>query len=146
MSTVGVDLVCEGGGVRGIGLVGAVDALAAAGYRFPRVAGTSAGAIVASLIAALQAAGEPLTRLAEIMRTIDYRKLLDRNLIGHVPLIGGGLSLLVSDGVYRGAYLEQLLAGLLGVSNELREAAISEGANRWQVFWHVTLPGIRACS
>jgi NTE family protein len=114
MSTVGVDLVCEGGGVRGIGLVGAVDALAAAGYRFPRVAGTSAGAIVASLIAALQAAGEPLTRLAEIMRTIDYRKLLDRNLIGHVPLIGGGLSLMVSDGVYRGAYLEQLLAGLLG--------------------------------
>ena len=114
MSTVRVDLVCEGGGVRGIGLVGAVDALAAAGYRFPRVAGTSAGAIVASLIAALQAAGEPLTRLAEIMRTIDYPKLLDRNLIGHVPLIGGGLSLLVSDGVYRGAYLEQLLAGLLG--------------------------------
>jgi len=114
MSTVRVDLVCEGGGVRGIGLVGAVDALAAAGYRFPRVAGTSAGAIVASLIAALQAAGEPLTRLSEIMRTIDYRKLLDRNLIGHVPLIGGGLSLLVSDGVYRGAYLEQLLAGLLG--------------------------------
>ena len=58
-----VDLVCEGGGVRGIGLVGAVDALAAAGYRFPRVAGTSAGAIVASLVAALQAAGEPLTPL-----------------------------------------------------------------------------------
>ncbi len=109
-----VDLVCEGGGVRGIGLVGAVDALAAAGYRFPRVAGTSAGAIVASLVAALQVAGEPLSKLAEIMRSIDYRKFLDRNLIGHVPLIGGGLSLLVSDGVYRGAYLEHLLAGLLG--------------------------------
>jgi NTE family protein len=31
-----------------------------------------------------------------------------------VPLSGGGLSLLLSDGVYRGAYLEQLLAGLLG--------------------------------
>jgi NTE family protein len=113
MSTDSVDLVCEGGGVRGIGLVGAVDALAAAGYRFPRVAGTSAGAIVASLVAALQAAGEPLTRLAEIMRSIDYRKFLDRNMIGHIPLIGGGLSLLLSDGVYRGAYLEDLLAGLL---------------------------------
>jgi NTE family protein len=48
------------------------------------------------------------------MRSLDYRKFLDRNLIGHVPLIGGGLSLLVSDGVYRGAYLEHLLAGLLG--------------------------------
>lgn len=107
------DLVCEGGGVRGIGLVGAVDALSGAGYRFPRVAGSSAGAVVASLVAALQVAGEPLGRLAEIMRAIDYRKFLDRNLIGRVPLIGGGLSLLVSDGVYRGAYLERLLAGLL---------------------------------
>ena len=113
VSTARVDLVCEGGGVRGIGLVGAVDALAAAGFRFPRVAGTSAGAIVASLVAAMQVAGEPLTRLAEIMRSIDYRKFLDRNLIGQVPLIGGVLSLLLSDGVYRGAYLEQLLAGLL---------------------------------
>lgn len=35
VNTVRADLVCEGGGVRGIGLVGAVDALAAAGYRFP---------------------------------------------------------------------------------------------------------------
>jgi NTE family protein len=108
-----VDLVCEGGGVRGIGLVGAVDALGAAGYRFPRIAGTSAGAIVASLVAALQKSGEPLSRLAEIMRGIDYRKILDRNLVGHIPLIGGGLSLLLSDGVYRGAYLEQLLADRL---------------------------------
>jgi NTE family protein len=114
MSAARVDLVCEGGGVRGIGLVGAVDALAEAGYRFPRVAGSSAGAIVASLVAALQVAGEPMTGLAEVMRSIDYRKFLDPGLIGRVPLIGGGLSLLLSDGVYRGAYLEQLLAGLLG--------------------------------
>ncbi|KJX75107.1 patatin-like phospholipase family protein [Mycobacterium lepromatosis] len=114
MTVVHADLVCQGGGIRGIGLVGAVDALVAAGYRFPRVAGTSAGALVASLIAALQTAGEPLTRLAEMMRTIDYHKFLDRSLIGRVPLIGGGLSLLVSDGVYRGAYLEELLVGLLG--------------------------------
>lgn len=114
MSDVRADLVCEGGGVRGIGLVGAVDALDQAGYRFPRVAGSSAGAIVASLVAALQVAGEPISRLADIMRVIDYRKFLDRNLIGRVPLIGGALSLLTSDGVYRGAYLEELLAGLLG--------------------------------
>jgi NTE family protein len=113
VSTARVDLVCEGGGVRGIGLVGAVDALDAVGYRFPRVAGTSAGAIVASLVAALQVASAPMSRLAEIMRSIDYRKFLDRNLIGQVPVIGGGLSLLLSDGVYRGAYLEQLLARLL---------------------------------
>jgi multiple sugar transport system permease protein len=36
-----------------------------------------------------------------------------------------------------------LLAGLIAVPQELKEAAISDGANRLQVFWHVTLPGIR---
>jgi NTE family protein len=113
VSTPRVDLVCEGGGVRGIGLVGAVDALADAGYHFPRIAGTSAGAIVAALVAALQKAGEPVARLAEVMRAIDYRKFLDRSLIGRIPVIGGGLSLLMRDGVYRGDHLERLLAGLL---------------------------------
>ena len=51
------DLVLEGGGVKGIGLAGAVLALDQAGYRFQRVAGTSAGAIAAAIIAALNKAG-----------------------------------------------------------------------------------------
>ena len=37
------DLVLEGGGVKGLGLVGAVLHLMREGYTFPRVAGTSAG-------------------------------------------------------------------------------------------------------
>ena len=60
-----LDLVLEGGGVKGIGLVGAVLTLADAGYRFPRVAGTSAGAITAALIAALQRSGQPLAQLRD---------------------------------------------------------------------------------
>jgi multiple sugar transport system permease protein len=36
-----------------------------------------------------------------------------------------------------------LLAGLLGVSRELREAAETDGATSWQVFRHVTLPTLR---
>jgi multiple sugar transport system permease protein len=36
-----------------------------------------------------------------------------------------------------------LLAGLVSVPPELREAAISDGANRLQVFWHITLPSLR---
>jgi multiple sugar transport system permease protein len=36
-----------------------------------------------------------------------------------------------------------LLAGLIAVPTELKEAAESDGANRLQVFWHVTLPSIR---
>jgi multiple sugar transport system permease protein len=36
-----------------------------------------------------------------------------------------------------------LLAGLLSVPKELKEAAASDGANRLQVFWHITLPSLR---
>jgi len=36
-----------------------------------------------------------------------------------------------------------LLAGLLAVPHELKEAAVTDGASRWQVFRHVTLPSIR---
>jgi NTE family protein len=45
------DLVLEGGGVKGLALVGAVTGLVDAGYSFPRVAGTSAGALVGAVVA-----------------------------------------------------------------------------------------------
>lgn len=48
-----VDLVMEGGGVLGIGLVGYTYALEQAGVRFLRVGGTSAGSINAILLAGL---------------------------------------------------------------------------------------------
>ena len=47
-----IDAVFEGGGVKGIGLVGAVAVTEEKGYQFENLAGTSAGAIVAALIAA----------------------------------------------------------------------------------------------
>lgn len=34
------------------------------------------------------------------------------------------------------------VAALLGISPELYEAAVVDGANRWKQTWHVTLPGI----
>ena len=113
-ATAQADLVCEGGGVRGIGLVGAVHALAAAGYEFPRVAGSSAGAVVASMVAALQAAGEPLSRLDELAQSIDYSKFADPTLLSRIPIVGPALSLVARDGLYQGDYLENLLTGLLG--------------------------------
>src|SRR5262245_8831562 len=73
-----LDLVLEGGGVKGIGLVGAVLTLSDAGYGFPRVAGTSAGAITAALIAALQRAGRPLTQLRDFVDSVDYAKFEQR--------------------------------------------------------------------
>ena len=52
MADLRADLVLEGGGVKGIGLVGAIAVLEERGYLFNRVAGTSAGAIVGALVAA----------------------------------------------------------------------------------------------
>ena len=114
MSGVQADLVLEGGGVKGIALAGAVTALAEAGYSFPRVAGSSAGAVVGSLTAALQVAGEPPDRLGELVRSVDYRRLRDPGGLGRLPVVGRALALLVHDGLYEGRYLEQFLTGALG--------------------------------
>jgi NTE family protein len=108
------DLVCEGGGVKGIGLVGAVTALADAGYAFPRAAGSSAGAIVTTLVAALQQAGEPVSRLEDVVRAVDYRRFRDTSGLGRLPVVGRGIALLAHDGLYEGRYLEQFLTGALG--------------------------------
>lgn len=36
------------------------------------------------------------------------------------------------------------LAAITGISGELYEAAMIDGANRWQRMWHITLPGIKS--
>lgn len=116
-TTLRADLVLEGGGVKGLGLVGAVSVLAAAGYSFPRVAGTSAGAVVATLVAALQRAGEPTSRLEELARGLDPSRLRDRGrvgrLLGPLGFIADGASLLFEGGLYEGAYLRRWLRGTL---------------------------------
>ncbi|HLN79125.1 MAG TPA: patatin-like phospholipase family protein [Nocardioidaceae bacterium] len=111
------DLVLEGGGVKGIALAGAVLTLADAGYTFPRIAGTSAGAIVGAVLAALQRSGEPLGRLGDIARSLDYRKFRDRgfpgSLVAPFGLLADGLSVLLEGGAYEGDYLLDWLSGVL---------------------------------
>lgn len=42
-----------------------------------------------------------------------------------------------------GYYMVLYLAGLQSIDRSLEEAALIDGASRWQVFRHVTLPGLR---
>ena len=63
------DLVCKGGGIKGIALVGALSYFEEYGYEWKKVAGTSAGAIVASLIAV----GYKADEIKQIMYKIDYK-------------------------------------------------------------------------
>ncbi|MGV2794479.1 phospholipase, partial [Clostridium perfringens] len=45
------DAVFEGGGVKGIAFVGGIEVMESKGYVWKRLAGTSAGSIVAALLA-----------------------------------------------------------------------------------------------
>jgi NTE family protein len=112
------DLVLEGGGVKGIGLTAVAAALARAGYSFPRVAGTSAGAVVGAFLVALQRAGEPIERLEDVARSLDYTRLRDRGVVGRAagPLarLVDGFSLAFDGGVFEGDYLRSWVKGALG--------------------------------
>jgi ABC-type sugar transport system permease subunit len=50
--------------------------------------------------------------------------------------------LIMSVWQYLGYYMVIFLGGLQSVSESLKEAAGVDGANRWQTFWHVTLPSL----
>jgi NTE family protein len=112
------DLVLEGGGVKGLALAGALQPFAAAGYSVARVGGTSAGALVGAVLAALEQRGEPLNRLVDIARTLDFSRFPDRGLpgryLGPLGFLADGLSVLLEDGAYEGAYLRRWLGGVLG--------------------------------
>ena len=92
------DLVFEGGGVKGIGLAGALATLEEREYLPQNIAGTSAGAITAALLAAGYSADE----LRDIIVSLDYRQFQDRAWEDKVPLVERSLSLLLDLGLYEG--------------------------------------------
>jgi NTE family protein len=104
------DLVLEGGGVKGIGLLGAVLELADAGYTFPRVAGTSAGAIVAALVTGYQRAGRDLHELEDVLRRVDYKRFAGGPWLQRVTgRFGDAAALLLRNGAHSGGYLADFL-------------------------------------
>ena len=94
------DFVFEGGGVKGVGLAGALATLEERGYRPQNDAGTSAGAISAALLAAGYSAAE----LREIILNLDYRQFQDKGWEDKVPLIERSLSMLLDLGLYEGDF------------------------------------------
>ncbi len=99
----------EGGGVKGIGLVGAMAVTEAHGYRFENVAGTSAGAIVAALLAA----GYQASQLKGILDDLDYQAFKDKGFLDKIPVLGSTLSLGFEKGLYEGQFVETWLRELL---------------------------------
>jgi NTE family protein len=98
------DLVLEGGGAKGVGLVGAVRQLMRKKYVFPRVAGTSAGSIVAAFLAA----GITEDELTDVMERLQYPRVPDRAPPG-IPLLSEGISLFRKRGAFQGDYIRDFL-------------------------------------
>jgi NTE family protein len=111
------DLVLEGGGVKGTGLVGAITALTSAAepYTFHRVAGTSAGAIVASMLAAGYSAAEMNT----VMTDLDFSQFEDNPGIfeRHFEQVGQGLGLILHEGLFMGQFLHDWIKQILAAKN-----------------------------
>jgi NTE family protein len=112
------DAVFEGGGVKGIGLVGALKIMEGAGYSWRNVAGTSAGSIVAALVAA----GYTASETEKILKGLDYKKMKDVKGI-NIPFFTEIKNLLFDKGIYKGDYIKQWIDTLFYVkfSNKLNE-------------------------
>lgn len=106
------DLVLSGGGVRFVGLVGAVVALMDAGYSLQRISGVSGGSVVGTILAAASQ-GDQLTpaQVKELALSVPLRTWRDTAV--PVPLLGAAWGFLRDDGLYRGDVAHDWIRGEL---------------------------------
>src|SRR5581483_9036719 len=121
-TTTVADLVLSGGGVKGIGLAGAVVALKDAGYSVKRVSGVSAGSVVGSILAAASN-GDQLTaeEIKELALGLPYHKFRDAGPLERIPLLGQAWGLLRETGLYRGDFAHDW------VRSELKNLDVTTG-------------------
>lgn len=98
-----VNGVFEGGGVKAIALAGAIKAAEEEGVKFHQVAGTSSGAIVASLLAAGYRADE----LKKIIIETPFSDFLGKSWLHQMPIVGPAVRLFIKKGLYSGQRLER---------------------------------------
>lgn len=107
--SINSNAVFEGGGIRGIGHVGAACVFEKNGYQFENIAGSSAGAIVASLLVV----GYNCDEIKEIMKDLDYESFKQKTLFDYLGSTGKGLNILFNYGIYSSSYFETWLHNLL---------------------------------
>lgn len=119
-----VDGVFSGGGIKGFAYVGALKVLEERGFQFGRVAGTSAGAILAAFIAA----GFNAQELEEIFDDLNLNVLLDppKICIG-MPFLKW-VNLYVRFGMYRGKSFEKWFYDKLATKGIFTFGDLPEGS------------------
>lgn len=101
--------VFSGGGIKGVALAGGAAGAMEAGYRFDHAVGTSAGALVASLVAA----GYGPQELRGAVKWIPWPELLDRLPVTRVPIVGKALSIALHRSQAAGQRIEEVWGSLL---------------------------------
>lgn len=105
-----IDLVFEGGGVKGVGLAGAAGRLTTRGFRPRYVGGSSAGAVVAALYSA---GYTDEAELRDLLTAVPFSRFQDRSLLDHIPLAGPLISVIGDLGIYEGNALEEWMEEML---------------------------------
>ena len=131
------DLVFEGGGVKGIGLAGAYRELTDRGYRPQCVAGTSAGAITAALVA-VGYSGAELEDI--VLNGMHFQDFEDPTFLDHLGTPGQAVQFLVSRGMHSGDFFLKWMRDRLADKGQTKfgqlrdpQAATDKRAYRLQV-------------
>lgn len=109
MIPIRADAVLEGGGIKAFGLVGALCVAEERGYKWNRLAGTSAGAIIASLLAA----GYRSEELYQLLYRHDFTHFTPETWYQRFPYIGSTIRLWMRKGLHSGRPLEKWIGELL---------------------------------
>lgn len=121
-----VDGVFSGGGIKGFAYVGAIQALEERGIQFRRVAGTSAGAILATFVAA----GFNATEMETIFDELNIKGLLDPpKRVFRLPFFKW-INLYKNLGLYRGKLLEKFFYEILAEKGVCTFGDLPPGALR----------------
>lgn len=108
-----VDLVLEGGGIKGLASVGSICCLESHGYEFQRCAGTSSGSIIATLLSV----GYTGKELSDIILDTDFSKFIGTNKFNTLE---SAYKLIAKNGLYSNAYIGEWLTQLLSKKNKLK--------------------------
>lgn len=104
-----INAVFEGGGVKAIGLVGAVTEAERRGISFYHVAGTSSGSIVAALLAA----GYTGREMRDIIEATPFTSFLQKSWVHRFRWVGPAARVFVKKGLYSGVALEAWVHNIL---------------------------------
>lgn len=113
MIFIKVDLVFEGGGIKGLAFVGSVCCLEDHGYEFEKCAGTSSGSIISALVSV----GYTGKELKEIILNTDFNKFIEND---KYNTLESTFRLMSKNGIYNNSYVYEWITELLSKKNKLK--------------------------